>query len=173
MQVVEHIAAYLGLDGTLVRERNFMRPNTLPPQYPVLKDNTNSSHSTPAQQKHSTPAQQAQHAKHAQQSGPDSNGPDTSVSSSNGLKQNVQSMGEQENLARQNLEDPRREVLCGRYLPKKSKEETQSQDAPAGRYRPCSSALLLSGLWQIGEPSQYEVQGHPRNHRQLLRLQIL
>jgi len=28
--VVEHVAGYLGLDATLVRERNFMRPKDLP-----------------------------------------------------------------------------------------------------------------------------------------------
>lgn len=30
MQVVEHVAGYLGLDATLVRERNFMYPKDLP-----------------------------------------------------------------------------------------------------------------------------------------------
>ncbi len=30
VQVVEHVAGYLGLDATLVRERNFMRPKDLP-----------------------------------------------------------------------------------------------------------------------------------------------
>lgn len=29
-QVVEHVAGYLGLDATMVRERNFMRPKDLP-----------------------------------------------------------------------------------------------------------------------------------------------
>ena len=133
VQVVEHIAAYLGLDGTLVRERNFMRPTTLPPQYPVLKDNTNSSHSNSAQHAQQKQSAPAQHTKRVQQSRANSGTPEASVSNSSGVKQNVQSMGEQENLARQDLDDPRREVLCGRYLPKKSKGETPPQDAPAGR----------------------------------------
>lgn len=30
LQVVEHVAGYLGLDATLVRERNFMYPKDLP-----------------------------------------------------------------------------------------------------------------------------------------------
>lgn len=30
MQVLEHVAGYLGLDATLVRERNFMYPKDLP-----------------------------------------------------------------------------------------------------------------------------------------------
>ena len=30
VQVVEHVAGYLGLDATLVRERNFMYPKDLP-----------------------------------------------------------------------------------------------------------------------------------------------
>lgn len=30
VQVVEHVAGYLGLDATMVRERNFMRPKDLP-----------------------------------------------------------------------------------------------------------------------------------------------
>ena len=42
MQVLEHVAGYLGLDATLVRERNFMYPKDLPAHpyaTPTLKPN--------------------------------------------------------------------------------------------------------------------------------------
>lgn len=120
LQVVEHIAAYLGLDGTLVRERNFMRPNTLPPQWPVLNNNTKSNHSVPAKQaepKRSSPAAEA--------------------SVSNGVKQNLHSMGEQEKGKKKSDSDKPKEVICGRYLTKGTDSDLQddrSRASPNGRY---------------------------------------
>ncbi len=42
--MVEHVAGYLGLDATLIRERNFMRPKDLPahpyPAPPLLESST-------------------------------------------------------------------------------------------------------------------------------------
>ena len=37
MQVLEHVAGYLGLDATLIRERNFMHPKEIPHPYPVTE----------------------------------------------------------------------------------------------------------------------------------------
>ena len=124
LQVVEHIAAYLGLDGTLVRERNFMRPNTLPPCWPVLNHKTKSSHSLPAKQ--------------AKQAEPKRSSPAAAASVSNGVKQNLHSMGEQEKGKKKKSDsDKPKEVICGRYLTKGTDSDLQddrSRASPNGRY---------------------------------------
>ena len=119
VQVVEHIAAFLGLDGTLVRERNFMRPKNLPPRWPVLKDNTNLNHSTTAQHASSKGHSSAAEPRCAQ-----------------GVKQNLNSMGEQEKGAKRETKHQSKEVLCGRYLTKgkgTDLEDDKSQASPSGR----------------------------------------
>lgn len=129
VQVVEHIAAFLGLEGTLVRERNFMRPKTVPPHWPILNDNTSLNHSMIAQ--------------HASSKAPSSA---EGTSPAHGVKQNLNSMGEQErgakHEAKREASHQSKEVLCGRYITKGSDtglQDDKSRASPSGRY-----ARLLS-----------------------------
>lgn len=139
VQVVEHVAAYLGLDGTVVRERNFMRPNTVPPQWPVHSDSTTSNQSVTTKQ-----------------AGPQRGSPAAEASISNGVKPSVHSMAQQEEGVRQQEEGKPKEVICGRYLTKgkdSNLQDDKSRTSPSGRCEP-PWLLLVFFFCLLGKKSR-------------------
>lgn len=166
-QVVEHVAGYLGLDATMVRERNFMRPKDLPahPYAPPTLLKPSSSAPKPSLK---TDAQNCNGKAHHLDSHSQSHGSSSAVSAADEVDGKTERL--LSDTSGQKKRDTTPDVVCGRFQFKEPSEDSagaaavsEGRDFPVNQY-------TLPQVWegvksQVGYAAkQREVEEFNKSH---------